>query len=239
MSLQITNLSGIIEATVPTDWKPVLLQIIDEKPPKGKRDIQEFLTEMWNIYGDDVAIYPPVHQIFSAFTRFNIQETKVLLLGQDPYIRENQAMGLSFSVPPDQSKIPPSLINIYKEIESDLGISNKGRNGDLTMWAKQGVLLLNSALTVLEGKSNSHQKEWFPYTDKIIKYVSDYCDGVVFILWGNFAKSKKKLIDLEKHDVVEGVHPSPLSANNGFFGCKHFSKCNQLLIDKGKNPIQW
>ena len=153
-------------------------------------------------------------------------------MGQDPYHQEGQAMGLCFSVPVD-IKIPPSLVNIFKELYQDLGIQKI--DGDLTSWAKQGVLLLNSSLSVRESCANSHSKLWKDFTDNAIKYISDEREGIIFILWGTNAKSKKKFIDDNKHYILESNHPSPLSANRGgFFGCKHFSKCNEILLRNNK-----
>tara|TARA_Y100000389_G_scaffold90210_1_gene86772 strand:+ start:842 stop:1423 length:582 start_codon:yes stop_codon:yes gene_type:complete len=178
---------------------------------------------------EESEIYPPVNLIFNCFNFFNISETRVVILGQDPYIKPGQAMGLSFSVPQNM-KVPPSLLNIYKEMQSDLNINVDKSNGDLTEWASNGVLLLNAALTVVAGKSGSHMKMWQEFTDYIISYISNNLTGVVFILWGNFARSKKKLICRNRHHVLEAAHPSPLSANRGgFFSCKHFSQCNELL----------
>jgi len=174
-------------------------------------------------------IYPRGDLIFNCFNFFNISETRVVILGQDPYIKAGQAMGLSFSVPQNM-KVPPSLLNIYKEMQSDLNINVDKSNGDLTEWASNGVLLLNAALTVVAGKSGSHIKMWQEFTHYIISYISNNLTGVVFMLWGNFARSKKKLICENRHYVLEAAHPSPLSANRGgFFGCQHFSKCNELL----------
>ncbi len=183
-------------------------------------------------------IYPPADKIFNAFTMTKFKDTKVVFLGQDPYIRDNQAMGLSFSVP-KETPIPPSLKNIYKELETDIEGFKIPNHGNLESWAKQGVLLLNAALTVLEGQSGSHLKKWEVFTDKVIKYINDNLDGVVFILLGNFAKKKASLIDTNKHAIITGVHPSPLSASSGFFGSKIFSKTNKKLKEYGKEPIDW
>ena len=164
-------------------------------------------------------------------------DVKVVILGQDPYHGAGQAMGLSFSVP-DNIPAPPSLINIFKEIESDLGISMSGRP-NLEGWARQGVLLLNAILTVRAGAAASHSKiGWQEFTDAVIRYLSDNCSGIVFMLWGNFARSKKVLIDTSKHYVLEAPHPSPL-ARGAFFGCRHFSKANEFLAGQGKTPIDW
>ena len=192
------------------------------------------------LHGEKAAgktIYPPGSQIFKAFELTPLPSVKVVLLGQDPYHGPGQAMGLSFSVP-DGVPAPPSLVNIFKEIESDLGIRMSGRP-NLEGWARQGVLLLNAMLTVQAGAAGSHSRiGWQEFTDAVIRTVSDRCDGVVFLLWGNFARSKKALIDTSRHHVLEAPHPSPL-ARGAFFGCRHFSKTNQILVSEGKIPIDW
>ncbi len=183
-------------------------------------------------------IYPLGSLIFNAFNKTPFNKIKVVLLGQDPYHNPEQAMGLSFSVP-DGIKIPPSLQNIYKELKQDIGIKIPN-NGNLTSWAEQGVLLLNSVLTVRENEPASHCKiGWMNFTDAIIKKISDEKTGIIFLLWGNFAKEKQMFIDATKHHVLRAAHPSPLSAYNGFFGCKHFSRTNELLIQQGIDPIDW
>lgn len=182
-------------------------------------------------------IYPPGALIFNAFNLTPFYMVKVVILGQDPYHGQNQAMGLSFSVP-NGVRIPPSLKNIYKEIYDDLGIVEP-ESGDLTYWAKQGVLLLNATLTVEASKPNSHfDFGWQEFTSAAIKAISDRKSGVVFLLWGNFAKNKANLIDSSKHFILTAPHPSPL-ARGGFFGCRHFSKTNEILLSLGKNPIDW
>jgi uracil-DNA glycosylase len=185
--------------------------------------------------------YPNKENIFECFKYFDMEQTKCVLLGQDPYINEEnnipQAMGLSFSVN-KTIKIPPSLKNIFTELKSDLGI-NPPNNGDLTNWAKNNILLLNAALTVVPKKSGSHLKLWEPFTDYIIKTISDKRDNIVFILLGNYAKSKVKYIDTKKHCVIQGVHPSPLSAHSGFFGSKIFSKTNHYLAQNNIQEINW
>ncbi len=183
-------------------------------------------------------IYPSMFDIFNSMKLTPFENIKVVLIGQDPYHNVGQAMGLSFSVPKGVDR-PPSLVNIYKEIEAELGIK-MGQSGDLTDWAKQGVLLLNSVLTVREHQPNSHKgKGWEQFTDSIIKKISDLKQGVVFLLWGANARSKKSFIDQTKHLILESVHPSPLSAYNGFFGCGHFIKTNEYLLSIGKKPIDW
>jgi uracil-DNA glycosylase len=187
------------------------------------------------------AIFPPYLQIFRAFQLCEFESIKVVIIGQDPYHNTNQAEGLSFSVPPGQS-VPSSLRNIYKELENDLGKSvfTRPKHGNLIEWAKQGVLLLNTTLTVRAHEANSHAKfGWTHFTDAVIKAVSRDSSGVVFLLWGNFAQGKAPLINLSKHHVLKAAHPSGLSADRGFFGCKHFSKVNDLLVKQGKTPINW
>ena len=182
-------------------------------------------------------IYPPGSQIFRAFDLTPVENLKVVILGQDPYHGPGQAHGLSFSVSAGVTA-PPSLKNIFKEIESDLGVKMSGYP-DLEKWARQGVLLLNAVLTVRAGAAASHSKiGWEEFTDAVIRYISDNCEGVVFLLWGNFARSKSALIDRSRHHVLEAAHPSPL-ARGAFFGCRHFSQTNEILKSKGLQPIDW
>lgn len=182
-------------------------------------------------------IYPPGGLIFNAFELTPFDEVKVVILGQDPYHGAGQAHGLSFSVP-DGVPAPPSLKNIYKEIEDDLRVTIR-KNGNLESWARQGVFLLNAALTVRAGEPTSHGNiGWDKFTDAVIKTISDKKEGVVFLLWGNYARGKRDLIDRNKHYVLEAPHPSPL-ARGAFFGCKHFSRCNEYLASHGKTPIDW
>ncbi len=183
-------------------------------------------------------IYPKGSLIFNAFNQTPFDQVKVVLLGQDPYHQPGQAMGLSFSVP-DDCKIPPSLMNIYKELQKDIGMPIP-TTGNLTPWAKQGVLLLNTALTVRADEPGSHSKiGWTQFTDDLIKLLSNEKNEIVFILWGNYASQKQILIDATKHKILKAAHPSPLSAYNGFFGCKHFSMTNQYLTQVKKDPIDW
>lgn len=182
-------------------------------------------------------IFPPGSQIFKAFELTPVSQVKVVILGQDPYHGPGQAHGLSFSVP-DGIPAPPSLKNIFKEIETDLGIRMSGYP-NLEKWARQGVLLLNAVLTVRSGEAASHSKiGWQEFTDAVIKYISDNCEGVVFMLWGNFARTKRELIDYSRHHVLEAAHPSPL-ARGAFFGCRHFSQANAILSSRGLQPIDW
>lgn len=184
-------------------------------------------------------IYPAGANIFNGFNKTPFDKVKVVILGQDPYHGVGQAHGLSFSVLPGV-KIPPSLQNIFKEIKTDIGIENLPNSGDLTHWAEQGVLLLNAALTVRDGEPMSHAKiGWAQFTDAVIKTISDQKENVIFLLWGKFAQDKQVLINTDSHYVLKAAHPSPLSAHNGFFGCKHFSKANEILIKHGENPIDW
>jgi uracil-DNA glycosylase len=182
-------------------------------------------------------IFPPGNRIFAAFNYTPFDKVKAVIIGQDPYHGFGQANGLCFSVA-DGIRKPPSLVNIFKEIEDDLGIPVP-ESGNLEKWAQQGVLLLNATLTVREGAAGSHQgKGWEQFTDTVIKTVSDKKDGVVFLLWGNYAKAKEALIDSNKHKVLSAPHPSPL-ARGGFFGCKHFSRTNEILKQEGKEAINW
>lgn len=183
-------------------------------------------------------IFPPPSQIFSAFDVCPFDKVKVVILGQDPYHGKGQANGLSFSVNSGVN-IPPSLRNIYKEIKSDIG-KLTDESGDLTRWAKQGVLLLNATLTVQANMAGSHQsKGWEIFTDSVVRILSEQKQNLVFILWGAYAKKKGEVIDRNKHLVLEAAHPSPFSADKGFFGCKHFSKTNEYLIKHKKNQIEW
>ena len=182
-------------------------------------------------------VFPPGPQIFKAFELCPLDKLKVVILGQDPYHGYGQAMGLSFSVP-EGVPAPPSLKNIFKEIGDDLGITMSG-SPNLEPWARQGVLLLNAILTVRSGEPASHSSwGWQEFTDAVIRTISERCDGVVFLLWGNFAKSKAQLIDRTRHHVLEAAHPSPL-ARGAFFGCRHFSKTNAILVSENKTPINW
>ncbi|MBQ4156153.1 MAG: uracil-DNA glycosylase [Clostridia bacterium] len=184
-------------------------------------------------------IYPPMDDIFNAFKLTDYEDVKAVIIGQDPYHGEGQAHGLCFSVK-QGIKPPPSLINIYKEQKNDLGIEQPLSNGDLTKWTKQGVLLLNAVLTVRAGLPNSHKGiGWEKLTDKTIELLNNREKPIVFILWGANARAKKSLITNKNHLVLESAHPSPLSAYNGFFGCKHFSKTNEFLIQSGQSPIDW
>ncbi len=220
-----------MDVKIEESWK-ALLQPEFDKP---------YFAELINFVKSEYArttVYPEGKNIFNAFNLCPFHNVKVVLLGQDPYHEPMQAHGLCFSVQ-DGVAFPPSLKNIFKEISDDLGIAEP-KSGNLERWAKQGVFLLNSVLTVRAHEAASHQnKGWETFTDSVIKAISDHCDGVVFMLWGGFARSKAKLIDRSKHLILETAHPSPLSVYRGFWGCKHFSKANEWLKAKGKTEIEW
>ena len=215
-----------------TDWSQQLDFIF-------KQDYYQQLLEFLEYESShNKTIYPPKDQIFSAFDLSSFNNTKVIILGQDPYHNEGQAHGLSFSVPEGVS-IPPSLRNIYQELESDLNIQ-PGKNGDLTRWATQGVLLLNSVLTVERNSPGSHAKSgWVDFTDTVIDILNEQKHNLVFLLWGTYAQQKSELIDQNKHLVLTAAHPSPFSAHKGFFGCKHFSKTNDYLKIHSQQVINW
>ncbi|MCF6367672.1 uracil-DNA glycosylase [Rhizobium halophilum] len=183
-------------------------------------------------------IFPKGAEYFRALDLTPLDQVKVVILGQDPYHGHGQAHGLCFSVQPDV-RIPPSLVNIYKELQSDLGIP-PAKHGFLEQWARQGVLLLNSVLTVEEGRAASHQRKgWERFTDAVIRVVNERCDGVVFMLWGSYAQKKAAFVDSRRHLVLRSPHPSPLSAHNGFFGSRHFSQANDFLVSRGRTAIDW
>ena len=218
-------------ARITERWDEVLK---DEFSSPSYLTLREFLKTEYSTK----TIYPSMYDIFNSMKSTDFDDIKVVILGQDPYHEEGQAMGLSFSVPKGE-KIPPSLVNIYKEITSETGLSMPS-HGDLTGWANQGVLLLNAVLTVRAHQANSHKgKGWENFTDAIIKKISSLKENVVFLLWGRNARDKKVFIDTKKHLVLECAHPSPLSAYNGFFGCNHFNKTNEYLSNHNKTPIDW
>lgn len=213
------------------DWWPFLQE--EWKQPYFVK-LSSFIHEAYATR----TVFPPKNKVFSAFEACNYADIKVVILGQDPYHEVNQAHGMCFSVNPG-IKIPPSLVNIYKELQDDVGcyIPN---NGYLMPWAKQGVFLLNTVMTVEEGKANSHAgKGWEIFTDHTIQKINEKQTPVVFLLWGRNARNKASMIDHTKHLVLECAHPSPLSAYNGFFGCHHFSKANAFLKEHGEEPIHW
>lgn len=221
-----------MEVSIEQSWKEELKEEFD-KPYFEK--IVHFLKEEMKA---GKVIYPPGKLIFNAFECTPFSKVKVVIIGQDPYHNPGQAHGLCFSVP-DHVAPPPSLINIFKEINSDLDIPIP-RTGNLEKWAKQGVLLLNASLTVEANKPMSHsQVGWHIFTDEVIKHISKDKDHVVFLLWGKFAQNKEVLIDTTKHKILKAAHPSPLSAHNGFLGCGHFSKANNWLQEMGEKPIDW
>ena len=188
---------------------------------------------------DGVTVFPPQKQVFSAFDASPFEQVKVVILGQDPYHGPDQAHGLCFSVLPGV-KPPPSLANIYKELAQDIGGFSIPEHGYLMPWAEQGVLLINTVLTVEQGQAHSHKHlGWEEFTDKVINEINQHKEGVVFLLWGAHAQKKGKNIDKTRHHVLHAPHPSPLSAHRGFFGCQHFSKTNELLSSLGKTPINW
>lgn len=219
------------EVQIEPSWKKALTEEFGKEYFKSLSEFvrQEYLSH---------TIFPKPKNVFKAFEACPFDQVKVVILGQDPYHGIGQATGLSFAVPEDVT-LPPSLKNIFKEIETDLGIKPY-QNGDLTRWAKQGVLLLNATLTVRASTPGSHQKKgWEEFTDAVIKTLSDKCEHIVFLLWGNYAKNKGAHIDRSKHLVLEAAHPSPFSVYNGFFGSKHFSKANAYLKEHRLPEIDW
>lgn len=204
-----------------------------------QKDYYKSLEKEINKRYETTTVFPEKQNIFKAFSLTKLDNLKVVILGQDPYHGFGQAQGLAFSTP-SNIKNPPSMQNILKEIQSDLGKKSVCEDGDLTPWAKQGVLLLNTILTVEEAKPKSHHNlGWEVFTDNIIKYISDNCEDTIFILWGSPAISKTKLIDRKKHHILTAPHPSPLSSYRGFFACKHFSKTNDILKSLNKEAIIW
>ncbi len=213
-----------------TDWKEVLKKELEENYYKS---LNSFLKEEYNTQN----VFPKKEDVFNALNKTAYKDVKVVIIGQDPYHGKGQAHGLAFSV--KNGKIPPSLRNIYKELSSDCECYIP-KSADLTSWAKQGVLLINSVLTVREKTPNSHKgKGWENFTKAIVKSLNDKQEKVVFLLWGNHAIAYEKFIDKTKHTVLKTTHPSPFSANNGFLGCKHFSKTNRILKENNKKPINW
>ncbi len=221
-----------MEVKIDSSWKEKLSGEF-EKP---------YFTELTGFVKKEYAnksVYPAPRNIFRAFDMCPFEKTKVVILGQDPYHGQDQANGLCFAVN-DKVSLPPSLQNIFKEIESDLGEPVIHKSGDLSSWAKQGVLLLNATLTVQAHSAGSHQgKGWEEFTDAVVQTLSDERENLVFMLWGNYAKKKGERIDRTKHMVLEAAHPSPFSAYNGFFRCKHFSKANEYLTKHDQKPIDW
>lgn len=213
-------------------WKARVGEYLQQPAMRG---LSAFLRER---KAAGATVFPPGPQIFAAFDATPFDQVKVVILGQDPYHGRGQAHGLSFSVQPGVA-VPPSLLNIYKEIEADLGLPRPG-HGCLLPWARQGVLLLNAVLTVEEGQAGSHQKRgWEGFTDHVVDVLNRECDGLVFMLWGSYAQQKGKVIDAARHRVLKAPHPSPLSAHRGFLGCRHFSAANDYLQRLGRAPIDW
>jgi uracil-DNA glycosylase len=220
-----------VDPVIEASWKQSLS---GEFNKEYFHELKKFLLEEKKKY----RVFPPGKLIFNAFNHTPFDKVKVVLLGQDPYHGAGQAHGLCFSVPEGIQK-PPSLVNIFKELSTDLGIEVPV-NGNLTRWADQGVLLLNATLTVRENQAGSHQNHgWESFTDAAITLLSQQRTGLVFILWGNFAIAKRSLIDTSRHHVLTSVHPSPLSAHRGFFGCRHFSQVNSLLRQQGIEEVNW
>ena len=220
-----------MDVRIEQSWKEALSE------EYNKPNIRELAAELHREKQAGITVYPPGGSIFKAFELCPLDRVKVVILGQDPYHNPGQAMGLSFSVP-EGIAAPPSLKNIFKEIESDLGIKMSGST-DLSPWARQGVLLLNAVLTVRAGAAASHSGlGWQEFTDAVIRTISETRSGVVFLLWGNYAKTKAPLIDISRHHILTAAHPSPL-ARGAFFGCRHFSRTNGILEHEGKSPIDW
>ena len=216
-----------------TTWTDVLEA---EKQQEYFKKTLDFVAQKRS---EGINVFPPADEVFSAFKSTAFADVKVVILGQDPYHGPGQAHGLAFSVKPGV-KAPPSLANMYKELEQDIPGFKIPQHGYLNAWAQQGVLLLNSVLTVEQGQAHSHKSlGWETFTDKVIAALNDHATDIVFILWGSHAQKKGHKIDTVKHTVLKGPHPSPLSAYRGFFGCKHFSKANDALIAHGKTPIDW
>ena len=221
-----------MEVRIEESWKNILQKEFDEK---YFEDLIQFVKSEYQ----ETTVYPPAKFIFSAFDLTPFDKVKVVIFGQDPYHGQNQANGLAFSVS-DNTPLPPSLVNIYKEIKSDLGVETKNKNGNLKNWARQGVLMLNATLTVRANTAGSHQnKGWEKFTDAVVNVLSEQKENLVFILWGAYAQKKGLMIDESKHLVIRSAHPSPLSAYNGFLGSKPFSQTNSYLIFSGKDPIDW
>ena len=220
-----------MDVKIEESWKRVLA------PEFEKPYFQELARQLHREKKEGRTIYPPGPLIFNAFNLTPFDKVKVVIIGQDPYHGPGQAEGLSFSVP-HGIPLPPSLVNIYHEIETDLGVKLH-KDGSLRGWAEQGVFLLNAVLTVRAGQPTSHSRiGWAEFTDAVIRTLSDQRQGLVFLLWGNFARSKNLLIDTQRHTVLEAAHPSPL-ARGAFFGCRHFSQTNQILVSQGETPIDW
>lgn len=243
LGLSESDAEVLARVRLEASWKDALAS---EFTSPYMRRLREFLRQCRT---EGKVVYPPYAQIFAAFDRCRLENVKVVVVGQDPYIQAGQAHGLCFSVP-EGVQPPPSLLNIFKEINADFGDESAVGSGSskrisfdkgcLYPWAEQGVFLLNSVLTVFASRSGSHQGEgWERFTDKVIEILNQEREHLVFLLWGNYAKRKGEQVEKSKHLVLTAAHPSPLSANSGFFGCRHFSKTNQYLVEHGKTPIDW
>ncbi|NTX06467.1 MULTISPECIES: uracil-DNA glycosylase [Myxococcus] len=221
----------MLQDKLPKDWKQALKAALDSP---SFQELERFVAKE----RQEATVFPSEEDLFSAFRLTPYADVRVLLLGQDPYHGPGQAHGLAFSVKPGVPS-PPSLVNIFKELEADVKVP-RPKDGSLIAWAEQGVLLLNAVLTVRQAEPNSHAGHgWEAFTDAVIRAVSEKTEPVVFLLWGKYAQKKKKLIDATRHVVIEGTHPSPLSASSGFFGSRPFSAVNQALESKGRPPIDW
>jgi len=220
-----------MEIKLNNDWDNILNELLNKTETK---QLFNFIKKERK----EKNIFPKESEVFKAFELCSFKNTKIIIIGQDPYHKINQANGLAFSVPKKQ-KLPPSLKNIFKELNNDMPIKISN-NGNLSNWAKQGVLLLNCIMTVQENEPGSHSKSgWEDFTDTVIKILSNKKKHIIFLLWGEYAKKKQKLINKQKHNVLVSAHPSPLSAYRGFFGCKHFSKANEILRKKNRKTINW
>jgi len=233
LKYEIFDYQDINELKTMANWTDLLAL---EKQQDYFQDTMDYVEQR---RAEGVNVYPPVDEVFNAFSITPFESIKIVVLGQDPYHGEGQAHGLCFSVKPG-IKPPPSLANMYKELVTDIEGFEIPQHGYLQSWAEQGVLLLNTVLTVEQGQAHSHkQLGWEQFTDSVIQKLSEHGEGIVFLLWGGHAQKKGKKIDGEKHFILKAPHPSPLSVYRGFYGCKHFSQANELLIQQGKTPIDW
>lgn len=233
-NFQVMSTSARFPENLPSEWQR---RLSSEKDKSYFRELTSFLQSE---YQSKKTIYPPQPLILRALQSVDYSKVKVVILGQDPYHGSGQAVGLSFAVPNELKPKPPSLMNIFKEISADLKVDMSSKGSDLSGWADQGVLLLNTVLTVRASQAFSHRdKGWETFTDQIIRNLNERSEPVIFMLWGSPAKAKKALLTAPQHKILESVHPSPLSAHRGFLGCRHFSQANKLLQQMGKEPIDW